>query len=159
MDVLAAKEHGKIASDICTDGKTIYRLTVNLHTLDCSQLVILAIAICVCTRRQSELIFLIIAKATLQSAYVRGDKAFKIPPFAKYTKIAIRVCTRRQSPCGRLCSSRQQVAIHVCTRRQNVGLLIFCNMIIPIVDRFPEDMKLNRMMTTKPFEMIQEEST
>ena len=48
---------------------------------------------------------------------------------------------------------------HITQASEGEGLLVFGNTIIPFIDRFPKDTELYRIMTTKPQEMIQEEST
>ena len=47
---------------------------------------------------------------------------------------------------------------HITQASEGEGLLVFGNTIIPFLDRFPKDTELYRIMTTKPQEMIQEES-
>ena len=47
---------------------------------------------------------------------------------------------------------------HITQASEGEGLLVFGNTIIPFIDRFPKDTELYRIMTTKPQEMIQEES-
>ena len=47
---------------------------------------------------------------------------------------------------------------HITQASEGEGLLVFGNTIIPFIDRFPKNTELYRIMTTKPQEMIQEES-
>lgn len=69
----------------------------------------------------------------------------------------------RQSPddakelAERLHISEHQMS-YVTQAAEGEGLLIYGNKIIPFINRFPKDTNLYRIMTTKPSEMIQEES-
>ena len=47
---------------------------------------------------------------------------------------------------------------HITQATEGEGLLVFGNTIIPFIDRFPKDTELYRVMTTRPSEMIQEET-
>ena len=64
----------------------------------------------------------------------------------------------RKILCERLNISKKQAA-YVTNSAPGEGLLFFGDVIIPVIDRFPKDNELYRIMTTKPSEVIPVDTT
>ena len=60
----------------------------------------------------------------------------------------------RQILAKQLNISKEQLS-HVTSSNEGEGLLFYGNIILPFVDRFPTDLELYRIMTTKPGEVAE----